>query len=69
MSRPRDRATGEPVKAAASTSSSHPSTPGQTQRVPKDRFPAPSRTEEPSGPEPINLNILSTGASRGNNGI
>ena len=45
---------------------STPVTPGQTQRVPKG--PAPLPLPEPRNPvdlSQINLNILSTGASRG----
>ena len=48
------------------TTSSHPSAPGQTQRVPKG--PAPLPFPEPRNPvdlSRINLNILSTGVAEG----
>ena len=67
MSRPRDRWLLEsPERQQQVTTSSHPSTPDQTQRVPKG--PASLPFPEPRNPvnlSQINLNILSTGASRG----
>ena len=63
-------ATGEPGKAAASDNLLYPSTPDQTQRVPKG--PASLPFPEPRNPvdlSQINLNILSTGASRGDCGV
>ena len=71
MSRPRDRWLLEsPERQQQVTTSSHPSTPGQTQRVPKG--PASLPFPEPRNPvdlSQINLNILSTGASRGDCGV
>ena len=71
MSRPRDRWLLEsPERQQQVTTSSHPSTPDQTQRVPKG--PASLPFPEPRNPvdlSQINLNISSTGASRGNCGV
>ena len=67
MSRPRDRWLLEsPERQQQVTTSSHPSTPDQTQRVPKG--PASLPFPEPRNPvdlSQINLNILSTGVAEG----
>ena len=71
MSRPRDRWLLEsPERQQQVTTSSHPSTPDQTQRVPKG--PAPLPFPEPRNPvdlSQINLNISFIGASRGDCGV
>ena len=63
-------ATGEPGKAVPSDNLVTPVTPGQTQRVPKGPDPLPF--PEPRNPvdlSQINLDIPSTGASRGDCGV